>query len=357
MPLISIIVPVYKVKEIYLRQCIESLIDQTYYNIEIILVNDGTPDNGGVICDEYAKNDSRIKVIHQKNQGASVARNNGMKLASGEWITFVDADDWIELDTCEKLKNAIMKEKMDFLIFALKVNFTNRVVENPFWNKKFASLDRKSREELQIQIFYKTLSSFSPPYNMVGVAVCKLYKASFLKKYDLKFNSELLLSEDGVFAFWALENANKVYYLNEFLYHYRRHRDSATNQYRKNAETDYRLGVEELEKCLIVTNKNSRFYTALNYRVILNLFAICNQLYFHENNTESFTQKIRSLKALYYSEPYLSAIKKVGIKNYSKNSGYFQKVGYSLLKFRAFFLFYFFFKFSNLFRKLKRIKR
>ena len=98
---ISVIVPVYKIKEQYLKECIESISKQTYSNLEIILVDDGSPDNCGEICDLYAEKDSRIMVLHQKNQGVSMARNNAIQKATGEWITFIDADDWIEKNMCE----------------------------------------------------------------------------------------------------------------------------------------------------------------------------------------------------------------------------------------------------------------
>ena len=96
-PKVSIIVPVYKVEK-YLRKCIDSIINQTLKDIEIILVDDGSPDNCGKICDEYAAKDTRIKVIHKENGGLSSARNAGMEVAEGEYIGFVDSDDWIESD-------------------------------------------------------------------------------------------------------------------------------------------------------------------------------------------------------------------------------------------------------------------
>lgn len=343
MPLISIIVPVYKVKEEYLRQCLDSLVNQTFNNIEIILVDDGTPDNGGVICDEYAKKDKRVKVIHQKNQGVSAARNNGMKEATGEWITFVDADDWIELNTCEKIRNIIMVQDNDFLIFSLKVNFPDRELSNPFWNVDYEMLDKNAREELQLQLLYKTESKYSPPYNMVGVAVCKVYKASFLKEFNLKFNINLPLSEDGVFAFKALEKAEKVIYVNEFFYHYRKHLNSATHRYRKNAVADYDKGLKELEKCLIDYKKEKKFYIALYYRAILNIFAICNQFYCNDNNPMTTLQKIKGLRMLCNTNINHSAIKEINIIDYFKKSSSFQKIGFFLLKIRAYALFYYLF--------------
>ncbi len=342
MPLISIIVPVYKVKEIYLRQCIDSLVNQTFGDIEIILVDDGTPDNGGAICDEYALQDERVKVIHQKNLGVSASRNNGLELATGTWITFVDADDWIELNACEKLKDIIINEDLELLIFALKVNFPDKEMNNPFWNKSYTHLEKDDIEELQLQLLYKTVSKYRPPYNMVGVAVCKLYKAEFLKKFDLKYNKNLSLSEDGVFVFQALENVEKAMYVNEYLYHYRKHNESATNRYRENAEIDYGKALEALEGCLMGFGKKGRFYKAFYYRAIFNLFALSNQLYCNENNPASTLEKVNNIRKICNSEPYLSAIKKIKIVDFSKNSSYYRKIGYGMLKLRAYYIFYYF---------------
>ena len=115
---ISIIVPVYKVEQ-YLERCVNSLINQTYKNIEIILVDDGSPDQCPQMCDDYASEDSRIKVIHKKNGGLSDARNAGLRIATGEYVMYVDSDDYIELDSCEKLiKNAV--DNVDVVVGAYK---------------------------------------------------------------------------------------------------------------------------------------------------------------------------------------------------------------------------------------------
>ena len=102
-PLVSIIVPVYKVPEQYLRKCIESTMTQTLQNIEILLVDDGSPDQCGEICDAYAEKDSRVKTLHKQNGGLSSARNYGCRAARGKWIMFVDGDDWIEPDMCRTM--------------------------------------------------------------------------------------------------------------------------------------------------------------------------------------------------------------------------------------------------------------
>lgn len=164
-PLISVIVPIYKVEQ-YLCRCVECLTAQTYKNLEIILVDDGSPDNCPQLCDAYAKKDSRIKVIHKKNGGLSDARNAGMKVATGEYISFIDSDDYVSNDFIETLYNAILSENSDIVecsvvkfyedehfdeykddlkitSFNTEESLSKLIAENPFkqhvWNKLYKS--------------------------------------------------------------------------------------------------------------------------------------------------------------------------------------------------------------------------
>ncbi|GMO37902.1 MAG: hypothetical protein Ta2B_17610 [Termitinemataceae bacterium] len=112
MPVISVIIPVYNVEH-YLRRCLDSVLAQTFTDFECILIDDGSPDKSPAICDEYAKKDSRFVVIHQANAGVSAARNAGLDIAQGEWITFVDSDDWIEPDMLRVLYQNAVKHQSD----------------------------------------------------------------------------------------------------------------------------------------------------------------------------------------------------------------------------------------------------
>ena len=119
-PLISVVIPVYKVEN-YLERCVNSVINQTYKNLEIILVDDGSPDNCGIICDRYAEVDDRVKVIHKKNGGLSSARNSGIDISSGKYITFIDSDDWVDKDYVEYLFYLIQKDMTKISICQHKV--------------------------------------------------------------------------------------------------------------------------------------------------------------------------------------------------------------------------------------------
>ena len=147
-PKISVIVPVYKV-ELYLRKCLDSIVGQTYKNLEIILVNDGSPDNCGAVCDEYAAEDCRITVIHKENGGVSSARNAGFKKATGEWIGWVDGDDWIELDMYEYLLKKAEEYGADIAVCSRKVVYPDREILWG-WNEDLV-LDRKGALALLLE--------------------------------------------------------------------------------------------------------------------------------------------------------------------------------------------------------------
>lgn len=176
---ISIIVPVYKVKYEYLKECIESLLNQTFNRIEIILINDGSPDDCGKICDEYAKIDKRIKVIQQKNQGVSVARNVGMDIVKGKWICFVDSDDWVEKDMVEKLYSKAIENNSDIIMCAAYTHFSNKVLENPFLDENEIKLRDSDKEELELQIISKKINNRHPARSLLWCSMGKIIQEIF----------------------------------------------------------------------------------------------------------------------------------------------------------------------------------
>lgn len=147
-PRISVIVPVYKV-EVYLRKCLDSIVGQTYRNLEIVLVDDGSPDDCGTICDEYAAKDERIKVIHQKNGGVSAARNAGLDAAAGEWIGWVDSDDWIEPDMYEYLLDHALRAEADIAVCSRFERYRDRSVFRG-WEQEL-TLDTEKALELLLK--------------------------------------------------------------------------------------------------------------------------------------------------------------------------------------------------------------
>lgn len=200
-PLVSIIVPVYKVEK-YIDRCVASLTEQTYPNLEIILVDDGSPDNCPAMCDEWAKKDARIKVLHQKNGGASAARNAGLDICKGEYLTFVDSDDYIEKDLVEVCLDKCLKDGAEVVIYRLENVFKDHT--------KLQHIDEeyyKDADSILQGIFWDDVPSYP----------VRFFKASLWKKvrFPLNTNWEDLVVMPDIFV--QVKNA---VYIERPLYHY-----------------------------------------------------------------------------------------------------------------------------------------
>ncbi len=210
-PLISVIVPIYKVEK-YLEKCIESIINQTYENLEIILVDDGSPDLCGEICDQYALKDNRIKVIHKSNGGLSSARNAGLDISKGEYIGFVDSDDHISEDMYTYLFNSIRE------------NNTKLAVCNIFYEFESGKIQRKSRDNKDLQFdFFNGLLEMNT-YRLFDMgAWSKLYNKTLFS--EIRF-PEGKLSEDYFVMYRIFELAQKISYVSNPCYYYLQRKNS-----------------------------------------------------------------------------------------------------------------------------------
>ena len=238
--LISVIVPIYN-SEKYLDNTIKSIINQTYKNLEIILVDDGSTDKSYEICKKYQKKDNRIKLFHQKNKGVSSARNKGIENSNGEYITFIDSDDLIDKRMYEKLFTAF-DNNIDYVFcdYKIKKNMVNN-----------------SNKILDMTIYDKIYKSF--PYD--GGANWCLYRKKIIKKYNIKFRENLFFAEDLDFLISYLIRCKKnIKYVDEKLYYYVNNSDSIT----KKEDTKLKSKI----------TKNYFEAVKLNYYKIINLKGI-----------------------------------------------------------------------------------
>ena len=211
LPLISVIVPVYKVEQ-YLDQCVQSITDQTYRNLEIILVDDGSPDNCGAMCDAWAEKDTRIRVIHKINGGLSDARNEGLKAAIGDLVGFIDSDDWIEPEMFQVLYNQMCSEKSDIASCGIVLFWENGRPEERLSIKGNAVLDTKAALKAIIE------------ESWIKQPVCnKLYKRHLISQLVFPVGKT---HEDAFWTYQAVAQARRVSVSDEMLYHYRQRDNS-----------------------------------------------------------------------------------------------------------------------------------
>lgn len=293
---VSIIVPIYKVEEHYLRKCIESIINQTMKNIEIILVDDESPDDCGKICDNYAKIDNRIKVIHQKNKGLSGARNSGVSVATGEYITFVDGDDWIEKQMCETLYNYASDEKYDIICASIVKDYNNNLYKYKY--TKF--VDKKLYRNDECKYWQKEVLDHNA--NISGV-YAKLIKRDIIVKNNIYHNEQLKQGAEGIeFNLRLFEKVNTIFFTEEYFYHYMYNPNSISASHNEENH-NYVLQCFEKIKLYIKTLENNdelmkMFYTRMIYVIITT--AISG--YFNPDNKEKYKTKCEKY------EKYLSKL-------------------------------------------------
>ncbi len=232
--LISIIIPVYNVGK-YLGKCLDSVINQTYHNIEIICVNDGSTDNSYDILLEYAKKDSRIKVINQKNAGVSAARNTGLDTAAGKYIMFIDSDDWVDDNICEELYTALYKNKSDASMCCYAREFKDHSLNSEIFGDDYAFTGNSFKEEFFARLIGVKDSGLTEPQNSDALISPCMQLFIREKIADIRFEDikNIGTSEDWLFQIEVYQKCNSITYINKPLYHYRKTNEgSITTKYK-----------------------------------------------------------------------------------------------------------------------------
>lgn len=208
-PVISVIVPVYN-SEKYLPDCLESILGQTFGDFELLLIDDGSQDNSGSICDKYASRDSRVHVFHRDNGGVSSARNFGLENARGEWIAFIDSDDFIVNDTFEKIISCVM----DIDVSIVQYSITSDI-------ECLGKSNKNSNPCSPYEYIHKGLFLVGMPGNFI--------KRTTIYENHIRFNESLKLAEDMIFVFSCIASSKKCQRLYDVLYYYRDNPDGSSN--------------------------------------------------------------------------------------------------------------------------------
>lgn len=278
-PLISILVPIYEV-EAYLPKCIKSLINQTYKNLEIILVNDGSPDSSAEVCEKYAKHDSRIKVIHQQNSGLVSARKAGILAATGEYIAYLDGDDWVDEVMYAQLMEVALQTGAEVVAAGHKEVLGNQVVE-VLHNQLPTGLYTSSQLE---QKLYPNML-YSGKFSQFGVFTYlwnKLFKKEVVLASQLDVPNKIFIGEDAACLYPALLKAKSIYITDSSNYHYVQHPKSMVKARKLNGnEIDrYNLLYSHLHQAFS-TNHHSKVLNSQLEHFMLSLLTVRTGLDFY----------------------------------------------------------------------------
>ncbi len=331
--LISIIVPVYKIKEKYLRKCVESMMNQHTDDYKIILIDDGSPDHCGILCDEFASETDKITVIHQKNQGVAAARNAGIDAADTPWITFVDPDDWIEDFTIKKEIELIkaLEASVDIIMFDYTREYIDKsVIESLSINNGLCN--DELIEACQRAPFFKLIQKgYINPYS-INALWNKVYRKEFITKNNIYFVPEARKGQDRLFNAEAFNSTDKIYYLRECLYHYRCNDESVSNKYNKNIVELTNIEICELERLVDKYNLSFKVKNLLDARICTRLYSCMRLYFFNSENPLPVKRALAEFRELVENEPYKTAIKTVSVQYLSTQ----EKIFLYMLKFKMY---------------------
>lgn len=277
--LISIIIPVYNA-ESYIAECMECVMNQTYRNIEVIFIDDGSEDGSAQLCKVYLEKDNRIRYFHKKNGGAASARNVGIKQAHGEFLYFMDVDDILEKSAIELLYNAYQINQVDFVIGNVKhIGIYGQ--EELEWTIEDKIFENRDAIKNLVFAFADDMKSNKILYSAWG----KLYRADIIKKEHLYYNEKMHTHEDNVFVIAYLSYCNSAYYVGECLYIYRHYRRGEIDDKKSYSETgwlsgplDFRYIVKEVRKILPGKENNQVVGNFYSEYAILTMFHCIRQI-------------------------------------------------------------------------------
>ncbi|MEQ8154256.1 MAG: glycosyltransferase [Clostridiaceae bacterium] len=316
---LSIIVPVYN-SEKYLGECLDTIINQRYTDLEIILIDDGSADRSREIIKDYMARDSRIKAFFQKNSGVSAARNSGIKNSTGDYITFVDSDDWLELNLYEEIIQKIEENNCDAGLYSYTRELKACVKMDEVL--PFSSDELLDRERIHKDLILNLISYEDETKESIMGAIWRcVFKAELIKGNNILFDREMHYAEDLIFCLNAFKKCNSIYILNKPLYHYRLSGTSVTSEYKS----------DHFERQLFVYNKIKEVFkdnndTALSNRMnIMMLRYIINGITHICNTNSSFSEKYRNVKRI-LNDKASEDIR----KNYSIKSNKYKILKYNL---------------------------
>lgn len=320
LPKVSIIVPVYNVEK-YLHRCMDSLINQTLEDIEIMVINDGSTDSSRNILREYERKDKRVIVIDNKNLGVSHSRNIGIDKSKGEFLLFVDSDDWIDLNMIEEMYVKALSNNSDIVMCSYMREFENHSKEKIFNLDKEVVYKNEQVIELNRKIIGPINNELKSGEGLdsLGTVWAKMYKSNLIKNSQHRFIDlkEIGSAEDTLFNILIFKNANTVTFLNNSFYHYwRGNKESLTSGYNPKLLSQWKKLFTYMEDFIKEHNLGQEFYEALNNRIAMCVLGLgLNEC--SKKNNQSILKKIRNIKQILNDNLIKESYKKFDISKFS----------------------------------------
>ena len=313
---VSVVLPIYNVEK-YLNRCIKSVINQSYKNLEIILVDDGSPDNCPTLCDEWAKKDNRIKVIHKKNAGLGYARNTGIENATGEYICFFDSDDYIALDTIEKAYNLATQEKTDIVVFGfcnVKANGATGKAVIPHTEKTTFS-GKEVQDVFLANLIGPDVKNGKQTDLWMSAWAC-LYSLEMIQKATWRFVSEREIISEDIYSLLGLyKYVNRVSVLSEALYFYCENAGSLTHTYKKDRYNKIKNFYEACYQLAEKNNYSDNVKDRLSYPYLSNTIAAMKMIV---GSDQVKTLKCEQLKQIIDDDTLQNVLSKANIRKEKK---------------------------------------
>lgn len=334
--MISVVVPIYN-KEKYIMKCVDSLLKQEGVELEIILVDDGSTDNSLFICKELERLHNNIIVISQKNAGVSVARNAGINFATGEWISFVDPDDYVE----HFMYQALIDKSIGCDVVACCCYAVNNqsIEKNEFFSSDRLFETDEDKADLYCQLLCDKYMQPGSTFTAIGVPWGKLYKLSLLKENNLLFNPQLRRQQDNAFNMHVFDLAEKIFYLNKPLYYYQL--DNVKNYYVSKYNGYAAKNALELQKerYEFFVSKNrmqqEKLKQAYDDETVCNIFGALNKDILHRHNSKSYKDRKKEYNQMISHDAFRKSIDCLDVHNVN---GVFHKYVFEIIKLNFFWL-------------------
>ncbi|WP_273851273.1 glycosyltransferase family 2 protein [Guptibacillus spartinae] len=338
-PIISVIVPIYNA-QLYLSKCINSILNQSFFSFELILINDGSTDRSGEICDAYANEDNRVRVIHKCNEGVSIARNTGLNVSRGKYLMFADADDYVEKSWCKLLYDLIETHKHSMIISGYNIyNYENN--------------ERRTRTLGEGSVIDIDKSSFYTLYEktLLNTQWNKIYDANIIKSKKIFFKEKISLGEDLLFNLEYLKHVgDKIFICNIPLYNYiKSEKESLDNKFHENLFEIYNILFSEMYNCMKLFKTDIEHIRPTFYNSYLTMMNSTLENTFRKECTLSFINKVKHNSKILKSKEFKGALKYANLEG-------FVPTYIMLLKLKKYLLIYCFLKIIHLKKRFPNLK-